>query len=77
MKKVNNSKGISGSGICEWGGTLADFGTAYYYQIAYDRYFAVVYDTVQANYLHGSDEAGDTYYEKLVAISLSDLLREQ
>ena len=39
MNKVKNSKGVSGSGICERGVTLADFETAYYYQIYYERYF--------------------------------------
>ena len=69
MNQVKKSKGISGSGICEWGGTLADFETSYYYQIAYDRYFAGISDTVQANCLHGDDEASNTYDEKLGAIT--------
>ena len=61
MKKVKKSQGISGSGICEWGGTLADAETAYNYQMAFDRYFAVVSDTVLAYCLHGADAAGNSY----------------
>ena len=59
--RVNKSKGISGSGICEWGDTLTDVETSYYYQMAFDRYFAVVSDTVLAYCLHGADAAGNSY----------------
>ena len=69
MKKVKKSKDISGSGICEWGGTLADSETAYNYQIAYNRYFAGVSDTVQSVYLYGAEVGGDTYDEKLGVIT--------
>ena len=68
MKKVKKNKGISGSGICEWGGELADFETAYNYQIAYDRYFVGIYDTITDRFLYGADVASDTYDAKLGAI---------
>jgi len=64
MKKVKKSKAISGVGICEWGGTLADSGTAYNYERAYNRYFAACSDTIQSNYLYGTEAASDTYDEK-------------
>ena len=66
---VNKSKGISGSGICKLGGTLADFETGYYYQISHDRYFAGISEMFLARYLHGADAASDTYDEKLGAIT--------
>ena len=59
MKKLKKSKGISGSGIYEWGGELADFETAYNYQMAYDRYFAGM----------SGKAASDTYDAKLGAIT--------
>ena len=60
-KKVKKSKGISASCICEWGSTLADVETAYYYQMDFDRYFAGVSNTVLPYFLHGADAASDTY----------------
>ena len=69
MKKVKKSKAISGVGICEWGGTLADSGTAYNYERAYNRYFAAASDTVQSIYLYGTEAGSDTYDEKLGEIT--------
>ena len=69
MKKLKKSKGISGSGICEWGGELADFETAYNYQMAYDRYFAGMSDTITDRFLYGGKAASDTYDAKLGAIT--------
>ena len=61
IKKVKKSKGISGSGIYEWGSTLAYVETAYYYQMDFDRYFAGVSNTVLPYFLHVADVASDTY----------------
>ena len=72
MKKVTKSRGISGSGICEWGGELADFETAYNYQIAYDRYFAGMSNTITERFLYGGKSASDTYDAKLGAITAED-----
>ena len=69
MKKVKKSKAISGVGICEWGGTLADSGTAYNYERAYNRYFAGMSDTKQSIYLYGTEAGNDTYDEKLGEIT--------
>ena len=69
MKKVNKSKGISGNGICEWGGKLADFKTAYDYQIAYDRYFAGMTDTLLARFIYGNKAGSDTYDANLGEIT--------
>lgn len=69
MKKVKKSKAISGVGICEWGGTLADSGTAYNYERAYNRYFAAASVTIQSIYLYGTEAGNDTYDEKLGEIT--------
>ena len=69
MKKVKKSKAISGFGICEWGGTLADSGTAYNDEIVYNRYFVGVYDTVRSIYLHVAEVGSDNYNEKLEKIT--------
>ena len=69
MKKVKKSKAISGVGICEWGGTLADSGTAYNYERAYNRYFAAASVTIQSIYLYGTEAGSDTYDEKLGEIT--------
>ena len=68
-KKVKKSKGISGSGICEWGGTFAYFQTAYNYQIAFNKYFAGISNTANAYYLYFSDGASKTYDEKMGEIT--------
>ena len=75
MKKFKKSKGISVSGICEWGGTLADDGTSYYYQISSDRHFAGVSDTFIANAVHGADVESDTYDEKVGANIADDVYK--
>ena len=69
MKKVKKSKAISGVGIYEWGGTLADTETVYNYQIAYNIYFVDVYDTVQSIYLHCADVGSDTYDKNMGEIT--------
>ena len=69
MKKVKKSKVISGSGICEWGGTLADVETSYNYQKAFDRYFAGITENVLVHAIHGDEAARSTYDEKLGAIT--------
>ena len=69
MKKVKKIKGISGSGICEWGGKLAYIKTAYHYQIAYDRYFSGMSDTLLDRFLYGNNAGSDTYDAKLGAIT--------
>ena len=74
-KKVKNSKGISGSGICEWGGTLADVETAYYYQIAFDRHFSGLSDTILASYVHGTDAAIAVYDDLVGAHSADDIIQ--
>ena len=66
MNKVKKSKGISGSGICEWVGNLADFKTAYNYQITYDRYFVGISNTASGRYIYGADAASDTYDAKVL-----------
>ena len=72
--KKNKSKGISGSGICEWGGELADFEIVYNYQIANDRYFAGIPDTALARSLYGADVASDNYDAKFGAITADGFL---
>ena len=69
MKKVKKSKAISGVGICEWGGTLPDSGTAYNYKISNNRYFAGIYDTVQSIYLYGVDVGSVDYDENMGQIT--------
>ena len=61
--------GIWGSDICEWVRKLADFKTAYNYQIAHNRYFAGIYDTYLVRYLYGADAASDTYDAKVGLIT--------
>ena len=73
MKKVKKSKVISGSGICEWGGTLADAETAYYYKTAFDRHFSGISDTLIARTVHGADAASDTYDELVGANTADDV----
>ena len=70
MKNSTKSKGVSGSDICEQGGTLADLENAYCYELAYDRYFAGIVDTVLSRYLHGADVASDTYDGNLGSIAV-------
>ena len=78
MKKVKKIKGISGSGICEWGGTLADVETSYYYQMAFDIYFAGVSDTVLSYCLHVDEARSSTmmknWEKSQQMISISNLL---
>ena len=78
MKKVKKIQGISGSGICEWGGTLAYVETAYYYQMAFDIYFAGVSDTVLSYCLHGDEARSSTmmknWEKSQQMISISNLL---
>ena len=66
-KVLPQLKKVSGSGICVRGGELADYKTAYYYRIAYDSYFAGIYDTALARHQYGADVASDTYDAKLGA----------
>ena len=79
MKNVKKSKGISCSGICEWGGTLADVETAYYYQKAFDRYFAGITENVLVHAIHGDEAARSTYdknwEQSQQMISISNILR--
>ena len=72
IKKVKKNKGISGSGICELGGELADFKTAYNYKISYDRYFAGMSSTIKDRFLYVDNVASDTYDAKLGAITAED-----
>ena len=69
MKKVKKSKGISGSGVCERGGEFSDFETAYNYQMAYDRYFAGMSDTITGRFIYGGKAGSDTYDANLGAIT--------
>ena len=73
MNKVKKSKGISVSGICEWGGTFTDSETEYYYQIDFDRNFAGIFDTVLAYAVHGDDAASRNYDEKVGANTADDV----
>ena len=73
MNKVKKSKVISGSGIYEWGGTLADVETSYNYQKAFDRYFSGIAENVLVHIVYGDEAQSSTYDEKLEAITEDDL----
>ena len=73
MNKVKKSKGISVSGIYEWGGTLTDSETAYYYQIDIHRNVSGISDTVLAHAVHGDDAASRTYDENVGANTADDV----
>ena len=65
MKKVKNSNAISGGGIYERGGTLADSERSYNCRRSFGRYFVDVSDKVKTNYPYGDDAASDNYDEKM------------
>ena len=69
MKKVKKIQGISGSGICEWGGTLAYVETAYYYQMAFDIYFAGITKKSLVHAIHGDEAQSSSYDEKLGSVT--------
>ena len=73
MKKVKKIKVITGSGICEWGGTLADVEIAFNYQKAFDRYFSGIAENVLVHIVYGDEAQSSTYYEILEAITADDL----